>query len=248
MTGLLVSVRDAAEARDALAGGADLIDVKEPNAGSLGAAKPEVIADVIRAVAGRRSVSAALGELREVPAEGIQHFAAPAALANLSYVKIGLAGCASIPDWAARWELSLRGFRNSVKTVAVAYADWQAADAPPPDVVIEIGGQFGCSALLIDTFDKQRPGLLAALPIAELARIVRAGRAVRMTVVLGGRIGPDDFASLLPLEPDYLAVRGAVCRGGRESRLDQALVRQVKERLVKLSRGGPHRTLSALSP
>jgi uncharacterized protein (UPF0264 family) len=38
MTGLLVSVRDAAEAADALAGGADLIDVKEPNAGSLGAA------------------------------------------------------------------------------------------------------------------------------------------------------------------------------------------------------------------
>ena len=36
MTKLLVSVRDAAEAIDALAGGADLIDVKEPLAGSLG--------------------------------------------------------------------------------------------------------------------------------------------------------------------------------------------------------------------
>ncbi len=240
MTGLLVSVRDAAEARDALAGGADLIDVKEPNAGSLGAAKPEVIADVIRAVAGRRPVSAAFGELREHSAERIQQITAAPALANLSYVKLGLAGCASIPDWAEHWEQTLRLFPNSVKAVAVAYADWKTADAPPPDVVIEIGGQFGCGALLIDTFDKQRPGLLAALPIAELARIVRAARAVGMVVVLGGRIAPDDFASLLLLESDYLAVRGAVCRGGRESRLDQALVRQVKERLVKLSRGGPH--------
>jgi uncharacterized protein (UPF0264 family) len=118
--------------------------------------------------------------------------------------------------------------------VAVAYADWKTADAPPPQMVIEMGCRFGCGALLIDTFEKCRPGLLAELAIAELAHIVRAARAGRMTVVLGGRIGPDDFANLLPLEPDYLAVRGAVCRGGRESRLDPELVRRAKERLDTL--------------
>ena len=36
--GLLVSVRSADEAIAALAGGADVIDVKEPNRGALGAA------------------------------------------------------------------------------------------------------------------------------------------------------------------------------------------------------------------
>ena len=41
--GLLVSVRSAAEALSALAGGADVIDVKEPNRGSLGAADDETI-------------------------------------------------------------------------------------------------------------------------------------------------------------------------------------------------------------
>ena len=63
MTGLLVSVRSAAEARIALEAGADLIDVKEPRRGALGAADPAVWKDVCRAVAGRVPVSVALGEL-----------------------------------------------------------------------------------------------------------------------------------------------------------------------------------------
>jgi len=62
---LLVSVRDAAEARAALVGGADLIDVKEPSRGSLGRAEADTIAAVAHAVGGRTPVSAALGELRD---------------------------------------------------------------------------------------------------------------------------------------------------------------------------------------
>ncbi len=88
MTALLVSVRSAAEAEAALAGGAALIDVKEPARGALGRADDAVIADVVRAVAGRAPVSAALGELRDgAPA-------LPAGLGLLSFVKCGLAGCA----------------------------------------------------------------------------------------------------------------------------------------------------------
>ena len=67
MTRLLVSVRSAAEAEAALRGGADVIDVKEPGRGPLGRADDAVIADVVRLVAGRRPVSAALGELCRDP-------------------------------------------------------------------------------------------------------------------------------------------------------------------------------------
>ena len=63
---LLVSVRDAAEAEAALAGGADLIDVKEPSRGPLGRADAGVIRYVVKAVGGRAPVSAALGELKEL--------------------------------------------------------------------------------------------------------------------------------------------------------------------------------------
>ena len=50
MTGLLVSVRDSSEAQAALKGGVDLIDIKEPRAGALGAASVGTwrkIADVV---------------------------------------------------------------------------------------------------------------------------------------------------------------------------------------------------------
>ena len=63
MTQLLVSVRSAEEAEAALHGGAALIDVKEPRRGALGRASDGILADVVRTVAGRRPVSAALGEL-----------------------------------------------------------------------------------------------------------------------------------------------------------------------------------------
>ena len=63
MTGLLVSVRSAAEARAALLGGADLIDVKEPLRGSLGAADADRLREISEVVSGQLTLSAAWGEL-----------------------------------------------------------------------------------------------------------------------------------------------------------------------------------------
>ncbi|MBV9124193.1 MAG: hypothetical protein JO112_12620, partial [Planctomycetes bacterium] len=65
MAGLLVSVRSAVEAEAALAGGATLIDVKEPAHGSLGRALDAILEEVVACVGGQCPVSAALGELRE---------------------------------------------------------------------------------------------------------------------------------------------------------------------------------------
>ena len=61
MTGLLVSVRDVTEAAGVLSAGVDLVDVKEPAAGSLGAAAPGVWKQVVDQVAGSTLISLALG-------------------------------------------------------------------------------------------------------------------------------------------------------------------------------------------
>src|SRR5262245_16212587 len=65
--GLLVSVRHSDEVDIAINGGARLIDVKEPTRGALGRAENAVVADVVTKVAGRRPISAALGELSDGP-------------------------------------------------------------------------------------------------------------------------------------------------------------------------------------
>src|SRR3954470_4620942 len=91
MTALLVSVRNAAEAEEAIAGGAAIIDVKEPSRGPLGRADLATMNRVVAAVAGRRPVSAAGGELHEAFGRGIA--------AGISWVKVGLADAASLRDW-----------------------------------------------------------------------------------------------------------------------------------------------------
>src|SRR5262245_65855688 len=99
MSGLLVSVRSAAEAEVALAGGATLIDVKEPARGSLGRADDMTIAAVLHVVAGRRPVSAALGEL-------VDKSSLPRC-SGLAFVEWGLAGAARL-DWRGDVEWPLR--------------------------------------------------------------------------------------------------------------------------------------------
>ena len=88
---LLVSVVDAVEARAAAAAGADIVDVKNPAEGSLGAPTPAVIAAVRDAVGGERPVSAAIGDMPNLP--GTAALAAlGAARSGATYVKVGLWG------------------------------------------------------------------------------------------------------------------------------------------------------------
>ena len=51
---LLVSVRDAAEAAEAIAAGADIVDAKEPGAGALGAVSLDTFETIARTAGGTR--------------------------------------------------------------------------------------------------------------------------------------------------------------------------------------------------
>jgi (5-formylfuran-3-yl)methyl phosphate synthase len=227
MTGLLVSVRDPAEAEAALAGGAAVIDIKEPDRGALGAADPETWQAVHRTVGGRAPVSAALGELFEKGRVG----AAPAKLAvqtaGLSFTKIGLAGAAAFGDWPRQWRDALACLPPPVAPVAVAYADWSAAEAPRPEEVIDAGAELGCTMLLMDTFCKTRGHLLCHLPLAALSELMKRAARRGMRVVLAGSLTKLLVREVLPLSPALVAVRGAACRPNRCGTIDAALVREL---------------------
>ncbi len=86
---LLVSPINSEEAIAALKGGADIIDVKNPKEGSLGANFPGVIKEVKETVGNQKPISAALGDFNYKP--GTAALAAyGAAAAGADYVKIGL--------------------------------------------------------------------------------------------------------------------------------------------------------------
>jgi len=88
---LLVSPMNIEEARAALAGGADIIDVKNPKEGSLGANFPWAIRAVADLARGAAPVSATIGDLPFKP--GTASLAAlGAAVSGAEYVKAGLLG------------------------------------------------------------------------------------------------------------------------------------------------------------
>ena len=244
--GLLVSVRDAAEAAAAMAGGAAIIDVKEPRHGSLGPADPETIAAVASMVGTRRSWTMACGELGGEPAA--RHDATqdprlePAAAAICSHlhrvlsllgagtmppaaVKIGLAGAAGT-DWQRRLRATFESLPVGSERVAVAYADWQRAEAPSPPEVITAAFGLGCSTLLIDTFDKSAGGLFACCPPGMPAAWVAAARDAGLQVALAGRIALTEIPAAWALSPDVVALRSAVCFNGRAGAVQAGLVRR----------------------
>lgn len=214
--GLLVSVRDAAEARAALAGGAAIIDVKEPTRGPLGAADAAVIAAVAAAVAERTPWTAACGELADGDGRGIATWgghrlagAMPAA------VKAGPAQL-DLAAWQRRFTAFAAALPAGVEPVAVAYADAARAHAPDPAALIAAAAACGSRLVLIDTFDKSAPGLLAtAAGRARAAEWVAAARDAGLRVAVAGRIALAELPVAVAIGADIVAVRSAVCGGDR---------------------------------
>ena len=227
-TGLLVSVRDAAEARAAVAGGAAIVDVKEPAHGPLGAASAATAAAVAATVAGRVPWTLACGEIAAGGAAAARVVAA--AVASLptgtpppAAAKAGPAGL-TLDAWRREFVTFSKSLPAATAAVAVAYADWRAAAAPPPSDLLVAAADVGCRNLLVDTFDKAGPGILDPGNATRLAEWIAAARAAGMTVAVAGRIAAGDVGRAAALGADVVAVRSAACRGGRMGVVDESLV------------------------
>lgn len=224
MTALLASVRSREEAALALAGGADLIDLKEPRRGALGALPPETAAELVRFVAGRRPVSATLGDLPMVPAL-LRAAAERTAASGADYIKVGLfSSSQSLACVRALEPLARRGCR----LVAVLFAD-QAPDwAWLPEIAAA-----GFSGVMLDTADKNRGGLRIHLDDGTLAGFMGHARVRGLTVGLAGSLREEDIGPLKALAPDFLGFRGALCgKGERTGEIDPARIAAVRARLA----------------
>jgi uncharacterized protein (UPF0264 family) len=231
--GLLVSVRSATEACEALAGGANVIDVKEPARGSLGAADALTIADVVGAVNGRAVVTAALGELTDLASLN----SGPELPNGVSLFKVGLAGCRDTPDWTSIWQRAVARLVPNERScaaspVAVAYADWHSANAPEPIQVLEAAIRARCPALLVDTWDKSSGSLFVHWPAAELSRFVGQVRSNGIAIVLAGSLDGTEIAIASRMMPDLIAVRTAACVHGRAGAVCRNRVRAVKQAIA----------------
>jgi|SRR5579875_181824 dihydroneopterin aldolase len=221
MTLMLASVTSPAEAEAVWSGGADIIDVKDPAKGALGALDAKVVAGIVRAVGKRKPVSAAAGSSFGAPPQGLMDCVAAMAAAGADYVKIGFSPDGTSADCVR----ALAAHAKNTKLVGVLFADCM------PDLAfLALMARHGFAGAMLDTAKKGAGRLLDHMDIAALDQFIGRCRENRLMAGLAGSLEAPDVPRLLPLEPDYLGFRGSLCEGHkREAAIDLSAVRMIRD-------------------
>lgn len=243
---LLVSVVCVEEVSAAVAGGADIIDVKNPWEGSLGANFPHVIRLIRESTPPGVPVSAAIGDVPNLP--GMAALAAAgAAGCGVQYVKVGLMGPRE-PDDALRLLTAVcRAAREqdpAVRIMAAAYADAHVVGSFPPMDLPALAEEAGADGCMLDTAVKKGGTLLSVLSTLELEGFVARCRSAGLLSALAGSLRVEDLPRVCELDPDIVGVRTAACRGDRvNGRIDREAVRRLKDRISAAAspQSGPYR-------
>lgn len=215
---LLVSPDSVAEALDCAkaAEHLDIVDVKKPDEGSLGANYPWVIREIRDSVPADKPVSATVGDTPYKPGT-VAQAALGAAVSGATYIKVGLYGCTT-PDQAVE---VMRGVVRAVKdyrpdafVVASGYADAHRIGCVNPLALPDIARRSGSDAAMLDTAVKDGTRLFDHVPPEVCADFVRLAREAGLLAALAGSVTVGDLGALTRIGTDIVGVRGAVCEGG----------------------------------
>ncbi len=211
---LLASVRNLPEARLVAKAGADIIDLKEPIRGSLGAVSWQEANRVSSQLEPPRPLSIALGELADFrPADMLERIR----LERFQFAKIGLAGCRRLPDWRQQWQRWARLIAGKTLPVVVAYADHRECHAPDLSNVVELAIEWQAQVFLLDTCLKDGRCLFDHYPVTQLQQRLQPLRSHPIHIAIAGCLGPHVIDQIGALQPDIVAVRGALCDHGNRS-------------------------------
>ena len=227
MTLLLASVTGPAEAELAVAHDADIIDLKDPERGALGAIAPATVRAAVTRIAGRRPTSAVCGDLPMQP-DVVVDAAEAMAATGADYVKVGLFADARRLDCIR----ALAPLARQTKVIGVLFAD---AGLEP--TLLPLLAESGFTGVMLDTAQKGAGRLLDYVDFAGLEEFVRAGHAHGLLTGLAGSLEAPDVPRLLLLTPDYLGFRGALCAAhDRTAGLDPSAIDIIRALIPKDAR------------
>ncbi len=235
---LMISVISAEEGREAIQGGAEILDVKNPAEGSLGAHPPGVIREVRDLASGSIEVSAAIGDMPNLP--GTAALAAlGAATCGVDYVKVGLRGPRNEMEAVAllrEVRLAVHGLRTSV--IAAGYADFQRADTLNPECLPRLAALADVRGCLLDTAIKDGRTLFDFFKPEALRLLAEQAHAAGLLFGLAGALHERDLFVIRDLKADIVGIRTAACRNNQRSGpLDASRVRRLR-RLFDEMRSG----------
>jgi uncharacterized protein (UPF0264 family) len=222
------------EARAALAGGADILDVKNPKEGSLGANFPWAIRAIVDLAEGKVPVSATIGDLDYKP--GTASLAAlGAAVSGADYIKAGLLGVRTQEQAEEMLEgivRAVKDYDSGKKVVAAGYSDYARANSISPMLLPGVAAKAGADLVMVDTAIKDGKSTFEFMSEEELKDFISVGHAEGLEVALAGTIGFQHLELLKRLSPDIIGVRGIVCGGDRRSAIRSELVEKLKLKML----------------
>jgi uncharacterized protein (UPF0264 family) len=238
----LASVRNVAEAGLAAELGAELIDLKEPRHGALGAVPEAEQRRILFAIGKQQTrprpmVSATVGDLpfdAAILAEAILRTEST----GVDFVKFGVfASGAAARSGFAELDRRLHKSPLSAKLVVLLLAD-RMVDIDEAIALASVAQQVrGVAGVMIDTAGK---GTLGTPPRAlpdifsapDLSRFVAAVHGGGGFAGLAGCLRHEHILSLVATGADVLGFRGALCAGSRIDALDARCFANVRDQLV----------------
>jgi uncharacterized protein (UPF0264 family) len=233
---LLISPVDEQEALETILGGADIVDVKNPKEGPLGASFPWIIKRIRTITPPNIEVSCTLGDVPNLPGS-VSLAALGAASTGVNYVKASLYGLKTSKDAVYLMQgvvRAVKDYNNAIKVVVAGYADAERVGSVNPRLIPKIARDAGCDIAMLDTAVKDEKTLFDFLNLKELRAFVDQTHEYGLQVALAGSLKREHLAPLCSLNVDIIGLRGAACTGG--DRLHGHIKREVVREIVQIVR------------
>jgi len=214
---LLISPQSINEAVECVKGNADIIDVKNPSEGSLGANFPWIIRSIRKMAPRTTPISATVGDIAYQPGT-VALASLGAATAGASFVKVGLYDIKTIEQGIEVMKAvkrTIEEYQLPVSIVVAGYAEGEGIGSLDPLTIPQIAAKAKCDYAMLDTFDKTtKKPIFDILSNSDLEDFITLSREKNISVALGGSIKINHIPILKKLQPDIVGIRGAVCDGG----------------------------------
>ena len=239
MTQLLISVTSVAEAQLALENGADIIDLKDPNNGALGALPIETIRQIVMHVQGKKLISATVGDLPLCTEAHIEVLISQLKLLASTGVDIIKIGFFFAESNQSNHNAALEAINSyakmclpkTVKLIAVLFAEEMQKAAYSHDFMQQLYLSY-FSGLMIDTAHKNGKSFLDYNTPYYYEILAKTTISHGFSFGVAGSVQTQHIVSAQLLNPSYIGFRGGACvNGDRKSQLDATKIQAIRKLL-----------------
>jgi hypothetical protein len=231
----LLSVVNIEEAKVALKAKVDILDIKNPQEGSLGGHFPLQIKNIRKICPPKIEVSAAVGDVPN-KAGMVSQAAWGLCWCGVDYIKIGLWGVRSVSKaiyLVQKVSETIHPYKKKkVKLVIAGYADAHLIKAVNPLKIPFIAKEAKADVVMIDTAIKGKGNLLTYLNMKDICHFIQEAKKYKLITALAGKLNKESILALKDTGVDIIGIRSLACIGDRvKGRISYEKICWIKELL-----------------